>query len=193
MFSNGGPTVSNPANEQQLLLVDEEDRFSGGYVNRGEAHTGAGQHHRAFVCLAIDAHGRVLLQRRKHWLWDDLWDCSAVSHVLHLSDRDETYEEAARRALSVEMTIEAAAIGQHGGFNYFAQHFDGVGCENEYCAILVTRFDGEPRPNADAVYEVRWLSLEDYRQEVQARPDAYTPWARLAVETLVASADWPPS
>lgn len=182
--------MSGPADEQQLLVVDENDRFSGDYVARGAAHRGAGQHHRAFVCMVMDSQGRVLLQLRRHWLWDRLWDLSAVSHVLHLLDHDETYTEAAARALLREMGIAGAPTAQLGGFNYFAQHFDGIGCENEYCAILIARHDGDVRANPESVYEHRWVSLADFRKEVETRPEGYTPWARLTVETLVADRNW---
>lgn len=181
------------ANTQQLLLVDEQDRFIGRYVGRGEAHSGEGAHHRAFVLMVLNTVDEILLQRRKHWLWDNLWDLSAVSHVLHLAEHDESYAEAAARALSAEMDMQIGSVQQMGGFNYFAQHFDGVGCENEYCAILLTQADGEPRPNREAVYEYRWLGLDLFRADVQEHGDSYTPWARLAVETLVAQGDWPPN
>lgn len=184
--------MNRPVNEQELLLVDEDDQFSGQYVARGDAHTGAGQHHRAFVCLVLDGQGRVLLQRRRHWLWDNLWDLSAVSHPLHLEKGDETYEEAAARAMRSEMGIVGKGIRKLGGFNYFAQHFDGVGCENEYCAILVARHDGQPSPNPEAVYEHRWLPLPDLKNEAEASPEFFTPWARLTVETLVNDGSWPP-
>jgi isopentenyl-diphosphate Delta-isomerase len=184
--------MSRAADEQQLLLVDENDRFLGRYVQRGAAHTGAGIHHRAFVCLLLDGSGRVLLQLRRHWLWDRLWDLSAVSHPLHLDDRDETYEEAATRALRTELGVWGGEVKMLGGFNYFAQHFDGIGCENEYCAILSARSADEPAPDAEAVYEVRWVGLSDFRAEVEADPKGFTPWARLTVETLLREGSWPP-
>ena len=182
--------MSRKADQQELLLVDENDQFSGHYVTRGPAHTGAGLHHRAFVCLVVDRAGRVLLQLRRHWLWDRLWDLSAVSHPLHLRDHDETYEEAAARAMEVEMGITGEGIRKLGGFNYFAQHFDGVGCENEYCAILAAQSDGEPTANPDAVYEYRWVALAEFKNEVEASPEVFTPWARLTVETLVNDGSW---
>ena len=185
-----GAEGTRATDQQQLLLVDEHDQFSGQYVTRGPAHTGAGHHHRAFVCLVIDHGGRVLLQLRQHWLWDRLWDLSAVSHPLHLGGHDETYEEAAARAMQAEMGITGAGIRKLGGFNYFAQHFDGIGCENEYCAILVARSDDEPAANPEAVYEHRWVGLADFKNEVEARPEVFTPWARLTVETLVNDGSW---
>lgn len=167
-----------------VLLVDEQDRFLGAYARRDEAHTGQGLRHRAFVCMVFNGAQNILLQRRRHWLWDDLWDLSAVSHTLHFPDHDESYEEAAARALKKELGIEGVAVRKVGGFIYYAQHPDGQGCENEYCAILVGRYEGPVAPNAAEVYEYRWTAFPAFVQELKHSPHRYTPWARLAVETL---------
>ncbi len=185
--------MQGAADSQQLLLVSGEDEFSGEYVARGAAHVGSGQHHRAFVCLVINRDGRGLLQLRRHWLWDRLWDVSAASHPLRLPDHDETYEEAALRAMRDELGIVGANVRKIGGFNYFVQHSDGIGCENEYCAVLIAQYDGDPAPSITAVYEWRWADLDDFRNEVEASPERFTPWARLAVETLIAQGHWPPT
>lgn len=142
--------------------------------------------------MVVNRLGQVLLQRRKHWLWDDLWDLSAVSHVLHLEDRDETYGEAAARALEREMGIQGVRVQKLAGFNYYAKHPRGEGCENEYCAVMLARHDGPVKADPDCVYEHRWLGLEDFRAEVEARPETYTPWAALTVATLSEAGRWPP-
>jgi isopentenyl-diphosphate delta-isomerase len=178
--------------QQMLLVVDEDDAFRGRYVVRGMAHTGHGEHHRAFVCLVLDGSGRVLLQKRRHWLWDDLWDCAAVSHVLHVNGRDESYEEATVRTLDQEMGIRGATPAKVAGFNYFARHPVGDGCENEYCAVMVARYEGEIRPDPERVYDHRWVEAGTLRAEISQQPEAFTPWARLAVETLEQTRQWPP-
>ena len=79
--------------EQQLLLVDEKDEFLGQYAPRSACHTGKGLHHRAFAVCLFNKSGQILLQKRKHKLWDNFWDVTAISHPLHLLDRDESYQE----------------------------------------------------------------------------------------------------
>lgn len=167
---------------QQLILVDENDVPTGEYADKGECHFGEGLHHRAFVVLLENSQGEVLLQLRKHVRWDGYWDLTAISHVLHLADHDETYEEAAHRALRDEMAITDVKLEKIGGFNYFAKYHGH--CENEHCAILVGKYDGEYVPNEDLVYETKWVKKEAILVDVEKHPDEYTPWAIKAVKIL---------
>lgn len=167
---------------QNLILVDENDNPTGEYEDKGECHFGEGLHHRAFVVLLENSQGEVLLQLRKHVRWDNYWDLTAISHVLHLESHDETYEEAARRALSDEMAITNVKLKKIGGFNYFAKYHGQ--CENEYCAVLTGKYDGDYVPNQDLVYETKWMKREEFYRDVKTHPDEYTPWAILAAELL---------
>ena len=121
---------------QKLILVDEDDNPTGKYADKGECHFGTGLHHRAFVVLLENKKGEVLLQLRKHIRWDGYWDLTAISHVLHLDDHNETYEEAALRALKDEMGISLSSgfkntggvklphppsVQNIGGVNYFSK------------------------------------------------------------------------
>src|SRR3989344_9638760 len=170
------------SNRQMLILVDKNDTFTGEYADKGECHFGEGLHHRAFVVLLKNSKGEVLLQLRKHVRWDDYWDLTAISHVLHLSDHDETYEEAAHRALRDEMAITDVKLEKVGGFNYFAKYHGQ--CENEYCAVFVGKYDGEYVPNNSLVYETQWIKKEDFFSDIAKHPDEYTPWCILAAKML---------
>jgi len=167
-----------------VILVNDKDCALGRYAPRHAAHTGQGLHHRAFVCLLFNRRGELLLQKRRHWLWDNLWDFSAVSHPLHVGGRDETYQEAAARALWKEMGIAEVTVRKVGGFNYFARHTKDDGCENEYCAILVGEYEGPVRPDPEDVYETNWKKFQAVLEEVRQHPAAYTPWVSEAVKTL---------
>lgn len=175
---------------QQVILVDENDNFLGEYAPRHEAHIGKGLHHRAFVYFVLNKKGEILLQKRKHWLWDGLWDLTAISHPLHLEGRDESYQEAASRALKREMGIEGVEVEKIGGFNYYAKHEeDGLpagrqGCENEYCAVLFGRYSGPVKPSEEDVYEYKWMSFANFIKDIKKQPQIYTPWAILTIETL---------
>lgn len=168
--------------KQFLLLVDDWDTFSGKYAEKERCHYGKGLHHRGFVILLQNDKGEVLLQKRKHKLWDGYWDVSAISHVLHLTDHDETYEEAAARSLKREMGIINVSVKKIGGFNYFVQ--EEKYCENEYCAILIGEYNKAVKPNKDVVYEYKWLSRKDFLTDMKNKPQKYTPWANLAIGEL---------
>lgn len=165
-----------------LLLVDDQDNFEGEYAEKEKCHFGNGLHHRAFVVLLQNKKGEVLLQKRKHKLWDRYWDLTAISHVLHLPDHDESYEEAANRSLKREMGISNVALQSVGAFNYFVR--EGKHCENEYCAILTGTYDGKVSANHDAVYEYIWMDRDMFIIDVIQNPKKYTPWTILTVAKI---------
>lgn len=167
--------------DQTLLVVDDDNKFLG-YAPRGECHSGKGKRHRAFVTLLFDSQNRVLLQKRKHRLFDGLWDLTAISHPLHTDEHDETFQEASDRALSKEMGIESVSIEDIGAFNYFAR--DKENCENEHCAVLIGYYDGEFKANTEEVYETAKTDFDDFAKDVENNPSKYTPWARLSVDVL---------
>lgn len=167
--------------EETLILVDENDNFLG-YASRDECHRGRGKRHRAFVTLLVDSQNRVILQKRKHRLFDNLWDLTAISHPLHLVGYDEDYQQASDRALKKEIGIGHGLVKKVGAFNYFAK--DGQNCENEYCTILVGEYDGDYRANPNKVYETKKINFKEFIKEVSKNPKKYTPWTRLAVGQL---------
>src|SRR3989344_1866493 len=164
---------------QMLLLVDENDTFSGQYAEKEKCHQGKGIHHRAFVVLLYNKSREVLLQQRKHIRWDNYWDLTAISHVLHFPDHDETYEEAAHRSLQVEMGIPEIPLTNVGGFNYYAKY--GGQCENEFCAVLLGTYDGKITPDKDVLYTYAWLSEDTFFADIKRNPKKYTPWAIKSV------------
>src|SRR3989344_4419335 len=166
---------------QKLLLVDKNDNLVG-FSDIESAHTGKGKRHRAFVTVLSDSNGRVLLQKRKHKLFDGLWDLTAISHNLRINGRSESYQEASDRALKREMGIPKVPVRKIGGFNYFAR--DGKNCENEYCAILVGKYDGKVKPNIKEVYGTKSVLFDDFIKDITLNPKNYTPWARLAVAKI---------
>lgn len=166
---------------QTVILVDKDDKFLG-YASRVECHIGRGKRHRAFVTLLFDSQNRVILQKRKHRLFDSLWDLTAISHPLHVNNHDESYQEASDRALAKEMGIEHVAVDKMGSFNYFAR--DGKSCENEHCAVLIGNYDGKYKPNQNEVYEAKKINFDEFLADISKKPKNYTPWAILAAREL---------
>ncbi|MCR4325082.1 MAG: polyprenyl synthetase family protein [Candidatus Curtissbacteria bacterium] len=166
---------------QTLLLVDDHDKFKG-YDTYDHCHTGKGKRHRAFVTLLFDQGNKVLLQKRKHRLFDGYWDLTAISHPLHVDGHDESFQEASDRALKKEMGIDHVRIENVGAFNYFAK--DGGNCENEHCAVLVGKYDGDFKPNNKEVYDVKKVSFDEFLSDVKKNHKSYAPWTRLAAQEL---------
>lgn len=165
----------------ELVLVDESGKKIG-YGTYEKCHIGQGKRHRAFVTLLFDKDNNVLLQKRKHRLFDNLWDLTAISHPLNISGRDESYQEASDRALKKEMGIGFVRVEKIGAFNYFAK--EGKNCENEYCAVLTGNYDGKFKPNNDEAYEARKVKFEEFLGDIEKNTKKYTPWAVLASKIL---------
>ena len=135
------------------------------------------------MTVLFDKNNRILLHRRKHALFDGLWDLTAISHPLWIDGRNESYQEASDRALLKEMGIAHVPVEKIGSFNYFAR--DGENCENEYCAVLIGKYNGETWPNKNEVYEAKKVDFGKFLDDLEKNPQKYTPWTRLAAKQIV--------
>lgn len=167
--------------EQILILVDENDNPIG-HARRDECHLGEGKRHRAFETLLIDDNNNVILQRRKHKLFDALWDFTAISHPIKTTTGEQTYQEASDKTLMREMNIPPVLIKNIGGFTYFTKH--GENCENEYCAVLVGKYHGVFKHNEDEVHESKKISLNSFLEDIKNNPTNYTIWAQLGASIV---------
>jgi len=167
--------------EQTLILVDDKDNILG-YAPRSECHTGKGKRHRAFIILVYNKDKEILLQHRKHKLFDKFWDLTAASHPLHVDGKNESYIEASSRCLKDEWGIENIELKKIGAFNYFKEYGDR--CENEYCALIVGEYDGELDMNSEVAYGFRWVSLKQLLSEIEENPEIFTRWLIEAVKVL---------
>ena len=186
--SCGKPVSRKPASvehtsvgqkSQTLIVVDDEDNVVR-YASRSDCHSGDGLRHRGVAILLHNSKAEVLLQKRKHDLFDNLWDLTGATHPLHLDDRDETYEEGGIRCLKAEWGIELP-LHRVLAFTYLER--DKNRCENEYCVVLAGKYDGELNPNLLHIYEFRWVTWSQLVRELAQEPDAFTAWLRKAVES----------
>ncbi|MBI4549106.1 MAG: NUDIX domain-containing protein [Ignavibacteriae bacterium] len=165
---------------QTLILVDRDDNFLG-YASREECHRGDGKLHRAIAVVLFNERGEFLLQKRKSFLWDGYWDITGATHPLHLSERDETYEEAAQRFLQSEWNI-VIPVQRIFSFFYF-ERFKKY-CEHELCALLMGECSSSVQFNPEYAYDMRWCTIEQCQSEIKQSPSSFTPWAKIALEKL---------
>lgn len=171
---------------QIILVCNDQGRFTGEYIPKEAGHKGKGKRHLAIAVLLQNSKGEVLLQRRKHKVFDDIWDVTGATHPLHLENKDETFEEATERCLQREYGIEAGEVrGLRfvGAFNYFSQYGDL--CENEHCAMLVGEYDGKLNLNPEVGYNYKWMDKQEFLKDIKANPTNYSPWAVEGVKFLI--------
>ena len=126
--------------------------------------------------------GELLLQRRKHDLFSNKWDLTGASHPLRLKSRNESYAEGAARCVKTEFDVSGVSFRKIGAFNYFAPQ--GKKCENEHCAVVVGKYDGDVKPNHQVAYGFKWATLGETLKEIRKKPESFVMWARLGAKVI---------
>lgn len=167
-----------------LILVDENDNELG-IDTRENCHRGKGKMHRAFVVFLFNSKNQLLLQKRSKLkqLWPEYWDLSVTSHVYP----SETYEQAATRRLNEELGIWGIDLKRVLSFTYTASYGDYS--ENEYCVLLVGRYDGSIKPNEKEVSDYRYANVDEIARMMDERPGDFTPWFKISFRKFMAHSE----
>lgn len=168
-------------NLQIISAVDDAGKFLE-YIPRMEGHIGEGRRHLGITILVINSKGQLLLQKRKHMVFDNIWCFSADTHPYNLDSRDETVEEASKRALKEDFNIKDISLKNLGFFNYFEK--DGKYCENEYCAMVIGEYDGRIEMNPEHGYDFTWMDKRQFLEEIDNNPKKWAPWVFGGVGVL---------
>ena len=164
-----------------VVLVNTRDEVVGA-KDKVEAHLGDGVLHRAFSVFIFTERGELLLQKRSatKLLWPGYWSNTCCSHP----EGGESVVAAGERRLSEELGF-TCALREVGKFRYTAR-YGKIGAERELCSILVGSYSGQAiRVDEDEVEEIRWVSMDELRDEVKEYPRRYTPWLKIELRKLV--------
>ena len=123
-----------------------------------------------------------MLQRRalSKYHSPGLWTNSCCSHP-----RDgESVEQAALRRLQEEMgfTTEVKEVFD---FIYKADVGQGL-TEHELDHVLIGTYEGVPKLNLEEADDWKWMSLAEITKDIDANPDLYTVWFKIAFPRLAA-------
>ncbi|HEV2147893.1 MAG TPA: isopentenyl-diphosphate Delta-isomerase [Longimicrobiaceae bacterium] len=164
---------------EMVVLVDERDRETG-VAEKLAAHR-EGRLHRAFSVFVFDQAGSLLLQRRADGKYHSagLWTNTCCSHPRP----GEAVEDAAHRRLAEEMGFDCE-LRPAFTFVYRADFPDGL-VEHELDHVLVGRWSGSPAPDAEEVGGWRWAAPGELLREMEADPEAFTHWFRIALPELL--------
>ena len=170
---------------QTILAFDDDGNFLE-YIPKMVGHTGDGRRHLAITVLLYNSKNEVLLQKRKHKVFDDIWDFTASTHPLHLENgKDESLEEATLRALDEEWGISPSTslrVKEVGEFNYFKK-INNL-CENEHDALFIGEHNGEIKMDENVGYGYKWVSKQEMLEDMEKNPKKYTAWANEGLKIL---------
>ena len=162
---------------EDLILVDG----CGQPIGHGEkmaVHRGEGMLHLAFSIFIFNARGRMLLQRRAvgKYHFGGLWSNACCGHPL----KGETLEDEAHRRLRQELGFDTQ-LRELFSFVYTATDVASGLTEREYDHVFCGEFDGDPRPCAEEIDELKWVDVTTVQREVAEHPERYTPWFAKAL------------
>lgn len=162
--------------EEKVILVNEKDEKIG-LMPKQEAHE-KGLLHRAFSVFIFNDKNELMLQQRAlhKYHTPGLWANSCCSH-----QRDgESNLDAGKRRLQEEMGF-VSDLEERTSFIYKAEFDNGL-TEHEFDHILVGEFNGVPNINPEEVASWKWMSLDDVKNDMSAKPEIYTPWFKIIFE-----------
>ena len=143
-----------------------------------------GQKHVGITIVCFDEDGRILLQLRRHKIFDRVWSLSGDTHPRKYEGEPvETLSQAARRCAKEDLGITVSRWAKALTVSYSAQDpRDQLYCENELLYLLAGRCDSQPHINKKNVYELRSADLQhiakDSRADLKEEPihRSYGPW-----------------
>src|SRR6185312_2863032 len=153
--------VSDAADSESLILVDEADREVG-HLSKIECHQGQGILHRAFSLLIFNGAGALLVQQRAATkrLWPLYWSNSCCSHPR----RSESMETAVHRRLYEELGLRCPLQFLF-KFQYQAR-FESAGSEQELCSVFIGRSGDPVRTDPAEIMAWRWIRPEALQAEL---------------------------
>jgi isopentenyl-diphosphate delta-isomerase len=159
-------------NDETIILVDDEDRETG-LAPKIEAHA-RGLRHRAISVCVLDLRGRMLLQRRARDKYHSggLWTNACCTHPRP----GEAVADAAHRRLREELGVDCElrfVLRTH----YRAAVGNGL-IEDEVVHLFLGEHHGAVTPDPAEVADYAWVTRQELRASIAARPEDYTYWFR---------------
>ena len=170
--------------EEYVILVDQNDNPIG-KEDKVKCHLPNGKLHRAFSALIFNGEGKLLLTKRGEgkMLWPNDWDGTVASHPRE----SETYVSSAERRMPEEIGIDCK-VSYVNKFEYHVPYKD-IGSENEICGTLIGAIDSFDKSSLikDEISEIKWISPDELKNELEQNRDAYCPWMAIALYFLADS------
>jgi isopentenyldiphosphate isomerase len=175
----------------EIPLVNASGRITG-YGDRWRTHrvkdgrdgSVLGEKHAGITIACIDEGGRVLVQHRRHRIFDKVWSLSGDTHPRkYESSKVESLSEAARRCAKEDLGITIKSWRQILSVSYSARDPRNPRyCENELLHVLAAKHSGPVNMNRNSGYELRWAEFAEISRDTQTDSRKalidrkYAPW-----------------
>lgn len=161
---------------EQVVVVSENDEILG-LMEKMEAHEN-GILHRAFSVFLFNDKGEMLLQKRASGKYHspNQWTNAVCSHP----KIDETYLDGAQRRLKEELGI-TTDLTEKFSFIYKADVGQNL-WEHELDHVFTGNYEGNFALNEQEVSEVRYISMQQLDEEMNANPEKFTEWFKIILK-----------
>ena len=167
---------------QDLAVVDQEDNIIG-KMEKWEAHK-KGVLHRAYTAI-LQYEDSIILQHRKHPVFDDVYDLSFSSHQIYKNDSLQTNEEALYEGLEREWGIEKFEIRNLKFINkiyYKAKDEKSEFFDHEIDYIYLIEVNTMPKANLDYAYGQKMIQKANIISEIKKLQLNLAPWVEKILE-----------
>lgn len=165
---------------EKIILVDEKDKEIG-VGEKLKVHQD-GKLHRAFSIFIFNSKGELLLQKRSKSKYHSpsLWSNTCCSHP----HPNQDIKKEAKRRLIEEMGIDCDLKEV---FSFIYKSNLGNMIEHEFDHVFIGRFDRDPKPNKEEVVDWKWVNINKLKEEIDKKPEKYTPWLRIILKKYLQS------
>lgn len=168
---------------QYIAQVDKDDNIIG-QIEKWEAHK-KGILHRAFT-VAIIFENQILLQHRKHPVFDMVFDTTISSHQIFDGDKLQSDEEAVLNTLQREWSITENDLlikpQLKGVLYYQAKDSMSEYVEHEMCHIFSCSIKELKLPNLEFAYGFSLQKVEDIKKQSNQLYPLLAPWVQKTFE-----------
>lgn len=162
---------------QYIALVDKNDIIHG-KIERWNAHM-QGALHRALT-IAIYVKDEILLQKRKHPVFDSVYDITISTHQKYEYTTLQSDEETIYQTLQRELLLQPDSIKKKprymGEIIYQASDPKSNFIEHEVCHIYTCSIDFIPNFNPEFAYEIKTHKLDTITDQKQNIYSFLAPW-----------------
>lgn len=166
----------------ELILVNAEDEEIG-YGEKAYVHD-KGLLHRAFSVFIVND-GKMLIQKRNRNKYHSggLWTNACCSHPR----KGESLKEAVHRRLEEELGIDCD-VEELFDFMYRTVFAENL-YEYEFDHVFLADYSGSIELNREEASEIKWIDLQELKEDIVRRPEKYTSWFLIAVNKVIKVAE----